>query len=1280
MIRWAQFLVLCLLALASPPSSVGQEVIPHRQDKPPNQPYSPEEAVRRMTVPEGFTVELVAAEPDLINPIAMTFDDRGRIWITESLEYPRKEAGPGRDRVKILEDTRGSGRAGKATVFAEGLNIPTGIAVGYGGVWVLNAPDLLFMKEKDGREISREVVVTGFGRTDTHELPNSLTWGPDGWLYGLNGVFNHCHIVSKDRTFDFTCAMWRIHPLTREFQVFCEGTSNPWGLAWDPEGSALVSACHWANDHVFHFVETGYYQRQAGPYPPHTMKIGSITNHSHQKTAYCGLCYFDSDAYPERYRGRLYMGNIHGGCINVDVLRRAGSSYLSNGEPDFLTANDAWFMPVAQKVGPDGCLYILDWYDRYHCYQDANRDPQGIDRLRGRLYRVRYQNTPRAPNFDLARESDEQLVRRLASPNIYFRETAQRLLTERNTQSVRTQLRALVFDDSAPRTARLHGLWALIGTGSLDADLHDRLLDHTDSVYRAWGVRAVGNLGKVANSVRAKVVTMAHDPAPDVQLQVAVAARKIEGSDALPTLVNILASCGQDKLIPSIVWPNLHPLLEVQSPRFVRLVEKIDWQSAPALSSLMPRVIERMLSRRNPDAAPVAALIELLTARDVDRARQSLSVVARKIDELGEASLADLKARLQPVLKKVLSGQPTDPLFLSAQLLAVQWKMEPGDTGAVRRLFVSTDQPQAMRLNALEVLIAFNDPGLLESLAQVLTSDSTPFLGQVFAALGRWNEPKSADVVLARYPKLAPELQPLAIDLLLQRQSWTRKLLNAVLEKRLPSGVLNANHLRKIMEGNDREAIWAVEKAWGTIRQERNPQREKVVAEMGQLLHQHSGDSKAGVHVFKKVCAQCHTIYGEGASVGPDLTDNGRSSFQQLLSNVFDPSLVIGPGYQATTVVTKDGRFLTGLVTEDNDQRIVLKLPGGVQQTIARGNVEYATASKLSMMPEGIEKLLDRKELSDLFAFLALDRPPGDPRARPIPGAPGRESEVRIRVEKRERKLEVRARLPGKNEWSELLTYRTDSSMPPCLHSIRDASGRIVLTGDQPKDPSGQDGLFTLFPRLNGIAYGKEGQGRHVFARLLDLKEAEEQVSWRALAELVAPDGRSVLEEEQAISIAAPHTRDSYTIDFHLVLRAKDRDVAFGKSDLGGLAVRMLCDPAGPGPTYLNANGLRGRACDQSRAAWCTVELPKGDEVFGIALLDHPGNANHPPGWRVDELGLLNPSLTMSGGWSLAAGKERVYRYRIVVYKGTGRVDMLERQFAAFASAPDVSVSGAAQK
>src|SRR6185437_16496235 len=292
-------LFACLLALGA---RAEDEVLPHGQSRLPGLPLSPSEAIAKMTVPKGFTVELVAGEPDIVNPVAMTFDERGRIWVTESFEYPRREPGPGRDRIKVLEDTDRDGQIDKVTIFAEGLNIPSGIAVGAGGVWVANAPDILFMQDTDGdgRADKQEVVVTGFGRDDTHELPNSLTWGPDGWLYGLNGVFNRSRVQHRGREYDFTCALFRIHPRTRDFELFCEGTSNPWGVAWDREGSAFISAC--VIDHLWHLTETGYYHRQGGPYPPFTWKLGSIVKHRHQKAAYCGLHFFDSDAYPPEYR------------------------------------------------------------------------------------------------------------------------------------------------------------------------------------------------------------------------------------------------------------------------------------------------------------------------------------------------------------------------------------------------------------------------------------------------------------------------------------------------------------------------------------------------------------------------------------------------------------------------------------------------------------------------------------------------------------------------------------------------------------------------------------------------------------------------------------------------------------------------------------------------------------------------------------------------------------------------------------------------------------------
>jgi putative heme-binding domain-containing protein len=986
---WTALLGLLLAALA--PRAAGQDVIPHRQDRLPNRPYSPEEAIEAMVVPPGFAVELVAAEPQVVNPIAMAFDDRGRIYVTESLEYPRKQPGPGRDRVKVLEDTDGDGKADRVTVFADGLNIPTGVAVGHGGVWVLNAPDLLLLRDADGdgRADTKEVVVTGFGRADAHELPSTLTWGPDGWLYGLNGVFNPSKVASNNgRTYSFTCAMWRVHPRTREFRVVCEGTSNPYGLAWDPEGAAIVEACHWAKDHLFHFVETGYYKRQAGAYPPYAIRLGSITDHGHQMTAYCGLAYLDSDAYPAEYRDRLYTGNIHGGCINVDALGRDGSTYVARTRADFLQANDAWFMPVAQKVGPDGCLYVLDWYDRYHCYQDANRDPAGIDRLKGRLYRVRYGDSPRAPAFDLAAEGDEALIARLGSPNIFFREAAQRLLAERATPPIRARLEALVLDESAPRKARRHALWALIGTGTLGPGFHSRLLGHADPACRAWGVRAAGDFGTVEPAIRDAVAPLAADRSRDVQLQVAIAARKVAGLDPMPALVEVLSSCGDDRMIPAIAWANLHPLLPKEAGRFVRLAEAVDLRAAPGLAGLLPNVIDRLLGELAADLGPIRSILGRLAERDARLAQEGLAAVSDRVAGLPEARRVALLDALRPVLDRIGAEKPGSPLAFGAQLLASRLGAASVGADAIRERFVSPTEPREIRLRALEALVAFRDPALPGALDRVLAADPPGFLAGVLAALGRSDDPKVGGVVLARYPTMAAGTRPLAVDLLLQREPWARKLLDAVIAGRLPRSTLDANHLRRIVEGNDREAIWAVEKAWGAVRAARDPRRERVVAEMGGYLRDHPGDPVAGRAVFRKLCAQCHVLHGEGAAVGPDLTSNGRGSFEQVVASVFDPSLVIGEPYRTTTVVTEDGRNLSGLVAEDGAGRIVLALPGGGREAIPRNEVKSVRVGVLSMMPEGVEDLLSRRELADLFAYLALDRPPEDPQARPIPGAP----------------------------------------------------------------------------------------------------------------------------------------------------------------------------------------------------------------------------------------------------------------------------------------------------
>jgi putative heme-binding domain-containing protein len=1001
--------------------------VPHGQSKPPGPALSPEEAVKKMTVPDGFTVEIVASEPNIVNPVAMAFDERGRAWITESLEYPRKSPGPGRDRVKVLEDTNNDGKMDKFTVFADGLNIPSGIAVGWGGVWVVNSPDLLFMQDTngDGKADVTKTVLTGFGRTDTHELPNSLTWGPDGYLYGLNGVFNYCDVsYGKDNpnykegqsSRKFTCAMFRVNPRTWEFEIFSEGTSNPWGIAFNPVGDAFISAC--VIDHLWHIAEDGYYHRQGGPYPPFTWKLQSIVKHKHQKAAYCGITYMDSDVYPAEYNNRLMMGNIHGNCINVDVIEDKGSSYFGKPNDDFLSANDAWFMPVVQKVGPDGCLWVLDWYDRYHCYQDANRDPEGIDRLKGRLYRVRYKDSPRAGKFDLAKETDLQLVRRLESVNVYFRNIAQRLLSERlhkrlprhssasievahpllenvalgkpgglTVQAQGNPDKEVEFIENPSKKVSMHALWAIAGTGELSWLVHRDLLNHKDPDFRAWGVRIAGNMRRVDARIRSRVQELCTDKNPRVLLQAAVAINKIENADKVKGLFDVLNAAGDDEVIPKVVWQNLHPHIGNDPAGFLARLES---DLGTTAEGFFPRIVDRVLAEKSIGPKQIAALVKALVGNNqTSEARDLFKLIADRAQtgQIGKDDAAELLGSLKPVFEKTIDQSPKSPLEFDALCAAASL----GDKEQGERLgtwFKSLDADENYRLRALAGMVQADTHDVNEAINLVKENNvGTGFGGRILDILGRTKDAQLAPQLIETYPQLAAEVKPRAIELLTSRTGWSRDLLAAIDAKKISASDLNSTQVRKLFANPDKDLKQLVTKQWGTLRTERDPAREELINRMRRLIRTTKGDPHRGVPVFKKLCGQCHKMYGEGQEVGPDITLNGRNSFEQLLSNVFDPSLVIGSAYQATTVLTDEGKVISGLLVEDSPQRVILKIEGGKQEIIPRDNIDEMSKSNLSLMPEGIEKQLKPQEIVDLFAYITLDKPPTDPTAKKLPGS-----------------------------------------------------------------------------------------------------------------------------------------------------------------------------------------------------------------------------------------------------------------------------------------------------
>src|SRR4051794_12454894 len=440
------------------------------------QGYPPHESAGRMTVPPGFTVALVAAEPVVRQPVAVDFDDRGRLWVIQYLQYPNPAGlkrvavdrysrtaydrvpeppprGPrGDDRVTILEDRDGDGRADRARDFVDGLNLASGLAFGDRGVYVLQTPYLLFYPDRDRDDRpdgDPEVLLTGFGMEDAHSVANSLTWGPDGWLYGLQGST----VTARVRGIEFQQGVWRYHPRSRRFELFCEGGGNMWGLDFDPHGRLFVST-NVGGFVMLHGVQGGYYWKSFGKYGPlHNPCTYGYFDHVrhdglHGGHVAAGGLFYEADAWPAGWRGRYVAADLLGHAVRGHEVTPLGSTFRARQAADVLRANDRWFAPCDLTLGPDGALYVADWHDRRTAHPDPDAD---WDRTNGRIYRITAMGAKSAASRDLAASSDRELVTLLDHPNVWYRRKARRLLSERRPSAVVETLRRDVLEGRGPR-------------------------------------------------------------------------------------------------------------------------------------------------------------------------------------------------------------------------------------------------------------------------------------------------------------------------------------------------------------------------------------------------------------------------------------------------------------------------------------------------------------------------------------------------------------------------------------------------------------------------------------------------------------------------------------------------------------------------------------------------------------------------------------------------------------------------------------------------------------
>lgn len=973
--------------------------------------FAPQAAARSMEVPDGFHVDLIASEPDLVQPIAMSFDARGRIWVVEANTYPQRVKGQkGKDSILILEDTNGDGSFDSRKVFAEGLNLVSGIEIGFGGVWVGAAPYLLFFPDANGDDIpdgDPEILLDGWGYEDTHETLNSFTWGPDGWLYGCHGVFTHSNVgkpgTPKDQREPLNAGIWRYHPTRHEFEVFAHGISNPWGLDFDENGDWFASAC--VIPHYYHVIQGGRYFRQAGQhFNPYVYDdIETIADHLHYGDgtlasmkadgkvdralqrelaadtsavggghAHCGLVVYQGDTFPEAYRGDHFFFNLHGHRIVRERTERDGSGHVARHGPDFALAKDHAFIGVGLMLGPDGALYASDWHDPQTCH---HRDYEIWDRTDGRIFRIRHGDHQARP-INLPAASDLDLLEALADENAFIARQAQRILQERaatgslDTDTVRKALRKLLAPGQS-RTIRLRALWTQQVCGLLGPKELYSLLNDGDSFVRGWAVHflAEDESALAPEVLRALVELAEQDASADTRRYLTAALQRLPHQQRWP-LAEALASRPEDlkdQNLPLMVWYGVEPLVEENPSRAISIASKAEW---PVLGEFTRRRAAAFEGGREALLAYVA---------DATTAAQFAGRGAEYLAAIGSQTNLGRTASWKALLEK---GASLDHPKAKTMLLRIRARLGDADAFAYWRDVVSDDgRLPRLRSEALELLQLGGDPEV-GPLAASLLSDSK-LRQAALTALPRYlNEPIALEVIAA-LPAFPLNLRNESINLLASRPATTLALLKSIESEDLNASLVSPVLMRQMRNHGLSEIDRLMESIWGAV----NPSPPNLPREVRRWKFALTpealsrADLSHGRQVFENTCGICHKLFDNGVALGPDLTGSNRANLDYLLENVLAPNSIVGTAYQLNSFSTKDGRAISGMVRSEDDNSYTIVMPGGSETILRKDEVKNREILDQSMMPAGLFDAIPEDDVAALVAYLAsptqVEKPKG---------------------------------------------------------------------------------------------------------------------------------------------------------------------------------------------------------------------------------------------------------------------------------------------------------------
>jgi len=931
----------------------------------------------------NLTIELVAAEPVIDSPVAMTWDAAGRMYVVEMSDYPTAETG---GRIKLLQDADGDGQYESSTVFADGLKWPSGALVWNDGLLVTCAPDILFFKDTngDGRADERCVLLTGFAEGNQQLRVNGLYWGLDNWVYGANGRSGgeiHRPNDPPGKTTSIRRHDFRFRPDTGEF-VPLAGFSQ-FGLGRDDFNHRFLS---W-NTVPFRHAVIEEQDLNRNPYITTGASIALVADaadtgrvypisapprtFNRERTDYfnasCGSMLFRGNGLGPPYQGNLFVGEPLTNLVHRKTLSPQGATFVAKRgeqEQEFLASADSWCHPVNLAMGPDGCLYVADfyreWVEHPQFVQEALRKDVDfrVGAQHGRVWRIRRKDYAPPKSLDMTKLSTAELVDQLNTDNAWRRETAQRLLVERQDKLAAKPLSMLVQDGALPVT-RAQALWTLAGLNAVRPNDAARAVTDRSPEVREQAIDLYRRQTPAFATLSRQVLDLADDDDPRVRFAAALAAGDLDSPQAISALAKVAARDCDDEWVRLAVlsglghtaWPFLQTLLE-QHPEFLKA-------STTTRQSFLRDVAGIIGASQNETA--IAELCALIGKNEAGAEGSSIALLS---------GLADGLARRSQSLDRMLE-QPT--AALAPQLPAIRRLIAQAKASAANR-----KAPEAERILALRLLIQTQAGVARELIPELLSGEESPAIAAAAAAgVADLGDVELARQLLERWGTYPIGVRRELINALLRRANLAAELLDAVEQEtvspkefdfaaregiaRLPGVELKdrAAKLLKAPENTDRDAI--------------------VVASQPALALR--GDSSHGAALFAKECSTCHQIKGQGARVGPDLSGIASRPKGALLVDILNPGKEVSPDFVNYVVITKSGQVLTGLLAADTAAAVRLRRAGGAEENILRSEIEELRPDNRSIMPEGFEEKFKPQDLANLLEFLQR------PVALPLPAA-----------------------------------------------------------------------------------------------------------------------------------------------------------------------------------------------------------------------------------------------------------------------------------------------------